>query len=356
MSRITIILLGAALAATACATAPPPPVPEIAPVLVAASAEGVVVLDTAAESFFGLTRTGRQVWQDRAAFHSGAVPVCLARCPDAVFSGAWTGPDPRPWHATPAGPRPFAAAPSTTAPSTSAPSTSSVRRVLSARTSRDAVIAEGPAGGAGRLRLIRPDGEPAGVPVDDAAEVVWSEDPGGTTALAVAGDEVLWFRHDRRGWRRLPGGLRAGRTWGACTAAGGERAVLVGDAPRLLSGRGRAVPIRTDLEVAAECAAGRGSAVLIARWKDERGTPFTAVRGVDGTGAQTWAREVRAEAHVRADPVRDRFVIAHGGGAELVDGGGRTLKTYPGVSSAAYTGDGQLVLLRADRGLHWPAP
>ncbi|GGS60748.1 hypothetical protein GCM10010156_19340 [Planobispora rosea] len=349
--RTAAALPAALLALVACTPAPVaapprPPVPEPAPVLVAASREGAIVLDPRSESFLGLTRTGQRAWQDRRAFHSGAQALCLARCPDAVFSGTWkpTGPDPAPWTRTGASVRPFGK------------SSSPIRRILTARTASDSVIAEGPAGGAGWLRLIRPAGKPVRVPVPLTADVLWVEDAGRTTALAVATDRVLWFGRDRDGWRLLRGGLPAARTWGACTAGDGELSVLLGDTPRLVLGRERTVPLRTDLEVPGECAAGRESAVIVSRWKDESGRPFTAIRGVDTSGAQTWARDLPAEAQVRADPSGRRFAVVHDGTAELVDQRGRTTATYRNTLSAVYAETGELVLLRQDYGVRWLTP
>ncbi|MET8389801.1 hypothetical protein ABZV14_43150 [Streptosporangium canum] len=355
----TAVVTAAALAVGACSPPAPaasakvhtsenPEPPGTGAVLIAVSSEGAVVLDTRAGSFLGIDRAGRRIWQDRTAYRRGSEAVCLARCPDAVFSGTWdaSGPDPSPWRPTPTGAQPF--------PGTG----SSIRRVLTARSPSDAVIAEGPPDGAGRLRLVRTEGTPIRVPVPAAAGVVWSENATRTTALAVArgpGDrsEVLWFRRDRHGWRPLPGHLRAGPAWGACTAGQGEIAVLVGAEPMLVLRRAHPVPIRTDLEMTGECAAGQAGAVVIARWKDDRDRPHTAIRGVDTSGAQTWARDIPAEVQVRAETSGKRFVLVYGGTAELVDQRGRTTATHTGVLSAAYTATAELVLLRDDYHVQW---
>ncbi|GAA3507580.1 hypothetical protein FHR32_001169 [Streptosporangium album] len=349
----TAVVTVAALAVGACS--PPAPAGSAAAraaepgaVLIAASPEGAVLLDPRTESFLGIARNGQRIWQDRTAYQRGSDAICLARCPDAVFSGTWdaAGPDPSPRQPTPTGTRPF----STT--------DSPIRRVLTARSPSDAVIAEGPADGVGRLRLVRPDGPSIQVPVPAAADVVWSENPARTAALAVARgpedkSEALWFQRDRGGWRPLSGHLPAGPAWGACTAGHGELAVLVGAEPMLILRRARTVPIKTDLEMTGECAAGQAGAVVLARWKDDRGRPHTAIRGVGASGAQTWARDIPAEVQVRAEPSGERFVLVYDGTAELVDQRGRTTETHTGVLSAAYTEVAELVLLRDDYSVQW---
>ncbi|MFI0420939.1 hypothetical protein [Spongiactinospora sp. 9N601] len=313
------------------------------PELVAASPEGVIVLDPRERSFSGVARTGLRTWRDTVAYEQGSTAICLSRCPDAVFSGAWEPPHPSPRRPGPAGVQAF--------PGPGSP----IYRVLSARSATDAVIAEGPRDGAGRLRLLRTGAAPTSLAVPSAAEVAWAENPQRTLALAVIAGKALWFRRDQRGWRPLQARVPVGAAWGACTAGDGELAVIVGERPALLLDRTRTITITTDLAVTGECAAGRSGAVVLARWRDQAGAPHTAIRGLDATGAQTWARDIAAEAQVRAHPSGTRFVLTYGTAAEVVDQAGRVVARHPGVLSAAYTSAGELVLLDGDGTPQWLA-
>ncbi|MGW7485281.1 hypothetical protein ACWGH8_42720 [Nonomuraea muscovyensis] len=51
------------------------------------------------------------------------------------------------------------------------------------------------------------------------------------------------------------------------------------------------------------------------------------------------------EAQIRAHPSGTTFVITYGGTAEVTDPSGRPVARHPGTASAAYTADGELLLL-----------
>ncbi|WP_188194183.1 hypothetical protein [Nonomuraea sp. SYSU D8015] len=343
------VIMACVLAAGACSAAAPT-APGVRPgvALAALSTDGAVLLDMESESFLGIARNGGRVWHDRTAFQQGSHVICLTRCPEAVFSGgeALDGRAIASWSPIPSGQAAFMN------------SRHPVLKVLSARSASDAVIAEGPVSGKGRVRVLRTDGSSHDFDVGDAASAVWGEDPGRATALLVMGGDgdALWFARDRHGWRPLPGRLPANQAWGACTASRGELAVLVGPEPVLILERTRRLPIRTDLEFVGECAAGRSGLVVLGRWKDTQGRPHTAVRGVDRAGVQTWARDFATEVQVRAAPSGERFILVHGGRAELVDNSGRTTATYEGAMSAGFTATGELVLVRDGHQVEWLTP
>ncbi|MET8002651.1 hypothetical protein [Nonomuraea glycinis] len=337
MVRVMFVLL---LLVTACADAESEGLgePDVRPPsIVAATSEGAVVADNAAEAFYGLDRAGREVWRDSPAYKSGTLAICQARCPDAVFSGSLEaeGPDPAP--RTPRG--------------AFTTSDSRVRRVLTARGASDAVIAEGDGAGKGSLRLIRPSGQATRVPVDDVAGVAWAEDASRTSAVATSGGRVLWFRHDRAGWREVARAGLDGPGVAACTSGG--TAVITGEQTHLLTMAGKRTPVATDLETVTGCVAGGTNVAVFAHWQDGAGNRHTGIRGLDGQGRPVWKRDIAAEAQVGAHPFGTAFVIAHGGAVEVVDAAGRTLATHAGAVSAAYTPAGELVLLNASGKISW---
>lgn len=338
LSRAVLALLVFLTGCTATTTQlEPVATPEDArpPMIVAVSAEGAVVADNRAEAFYGVDRAGREVWRDAAAYAGGAQVICQARCPDAVFSGSWeqAGPDPEP--------RSHSGA--------FAKSDAQVRRVLTAYDDSDAVIAESDGTEKGTLRLIRPSGKDVRIPVDGGFS--WTEDASRRTAVAASGKQVLWFRHDRRGWREVARDTLDEPVRPICTS--GATAVVAGERAYLLTGPGKQAPITTSLPTVAGCAAGTKGLVVYAHWQDGKGRRFTGVSGVDPLGQQTWSREIADEAQIRAHPSGTTFVITHGGAAEVIDPAGRTVTTHPGTASAAYTADGELALLTTAGKLHW---
>lgn len=331
MSRAVLALL---VFLTGCSTATAQPEPAARPLaIVAVSAEGAVVADNRGGAFYGLDRAGREVWRDTAAYSEGADVVCQARCPDPVFSGAAEGPDPEP--------RSLSGA--------FAKSDAPIKRVLTARDASDAVIVESDGSDKGRLRLIRPKGKEKRIPMDSGFS--WAEDASRTIAVASTGKQVLWFRHDRRGWRETSRNTIGEPARAICTS--GTTAVVTGEHAYLLTPLGKPVPITTSLEAVAGCAAGTKGLVVYAHWKDGKDKRFTGIRGVDPLGKQTWTREIADEAQIRAHPSGATFVITYGGTAEVVDGSGRSVAAHPGTASAAYTADGALALLTTAGKLRW---
>ncbi|MEQ4721435.1 hypothetical protein [Nonomuraea sp. B19D2] len=346
MRRRRVALAGlmvAAVLAGGCAaveparpSAQPSPAPyRTDPMIVAVSSDGVVVADPGSGSYRGYSSRGELRWTDREAYRQDADAVCAARCPDAVLSA-------------PAGDVPTWRRPMGRATLVGGAG----KRVLSVRGPSDAVLAESAPGKGGWLTLLRNGVKRTRVPISSAAGLLWVEDPARSAALIayddpdVAGADIRWFRRDRHGWRPTGRTAPAAGVWGACLADGGDLTVLTGPGARMLV-NGRTVPLRTDLRVAAECAAGRDGAVVLDRWVDERGVRHTAVRGVGVDGRQIWARELATEATVAADPDGRRFALVHDGTAEIVDARGRTTSRFGGVVAAAFPRKGELVTLDA---------
>ncbi|MFC7718160.1 hypothetical protein [Nonomuraea recticatena] len=197
---------------TGCSAATAQPEPDARPpAIVAVSAEGVVVADNRAEAFYGLDRSGRELWRDPAAYAGGADVICQARCPKPVFSGSAEAPDPEPRSLS----------------GVFAQSDARIRRVLTARDASDAVIVESDGAEEGSLRLIRPSGKDLRIPLNGAFS--WAEDASRTTAVATSGKQALWFRHDRRGWRKVAGNTFDEPVRSLC--ASGATAVVKGSAP-----------------------------------------------------------------------------------------------------------------------------
>jgi hypothetical protein len=317
-------------------TRPTAPPADTGAMIVAASSDGTVVVDPGSESYRGYDSRGELRWVDREAYRRNAAAVCSPRCPDAVFSAA-SG-SPRTWRRSEDRVEPLTF------------STGRADRVLTARGASDAVVAESVPGGKDWLHLIRTDGAPIQMRISSAADVLWVENPARSTALTVYGEpdlpdaEVRWFGRDRHGWRPTGRALPATGVWGACLAGVGDLAVLTGPHARMLVD-GRAVPIRTDLHVVGECAAGRDAVVVLDRWIDAQDVRHTAVRGVDMSGRQVWARDLATEAEVAADPAGHRFVLVHDGTAEVVDDHGRVIARYGDVVSATFTETGDLVVV-----------
>ncbi|MFI7636799.1 hypothetical protein [Nonomuraea sp. NPDC049400] len=329
-------LLAVLMLLTGCGTATdqPEPVTERPPEIVAVSAEGVVVADNRARAFYGLDRSGRELWRDPAAYAVGADVICQAHCPDPVFSGSAEGADPEPRSLS----------------GVFARSDARIRRVPTARNASDAVIIESDGAEEDGLRLIRPAGKDTRIRLKGV--VSWAEDASRTTAVATSGKQALWFRHDRRGWREVARDTLAEPVTALCASDG--TAVVEGERAYVLTGSGKPVPVTTTLPVLAGCAAGTQGLVVYAYWRDGDGRRFTGVRGVDSAGKQTWSREIAAEAQIRAHPSGAEFLITYGGAAEVVDPAGRTMARHPGTASAAYTADGELALLTTEGRLRWP--
>ncbi len=333
MSRAVLALL---VFVTGCSAATAQPEPDARPpAIVAVSAEGVVVADNRAEAFYGLDRSGRELWRDPAAYAGGADVICQARCPNPVFSGSAEAPDPEPRSLS----------------GVFARSDARIRRVLTARDASDAVIVESDGSETGSLRLIRPSGKDVRIPLNGAFS--WAEDASRTTAVATSGKQALWFRHDRRGWRKVAGNTFDEPVRSLC--ASGAISVVKGERAYVLTGSGKPVPIITSLPVVAGCAAGTQGLVVYAHWRDEGGRRFTGISGVDSLGKQTWSREIADEAQIRAHPSGTTFVITYGGAAEVIDPAGRTVARHSGTASAAYTADGELALLTTEGKLRWLA-
>jgi hypothetical protein len=315
--------------------------------LLFATSDGAVVLDPASESFRGFDRFGAHVWTDQEALRSGAEVVCLKRCPDVVFSGVLdpAGPDPMPWQIVAGQHKQLSI------------STAHTRRVLAARSPFDAVIVESELDGASWVRVIRPHADELRAPAAGTT-MVWSENPSRTVALAfsrqpdVSDTTLLWFRREAQGWNLVDSHMPLDGAWGACVAGEGEVAVLVGPHPALIFDGQRRVPIQTDLGGAGECSLGRSGGIVLQR-SMSRGERRTAIRGIDLSGRQTWARDYPEEVLVAADPSGRRFALAHGGKLELVDHQGRTRATYQGIDSAVFTVNGELVTATHDRQVRW---
>jgi hypothetical protein len=225
---------------------------DVAPSILAASADGTIVADPGSESYRGYTSAGRLAWEDHEAYRREADVVCSARCPDAVFSAppGEGAPDLAPWLRTGGGATPLQI------------SQPAVRSVLTMRGPADAVVVEAARGGGDRIRLIRPDGKGTHLTIESAADLLWVENPAGSLALAVhedastaQGRKILSFERDRRGWRPAGRPMPGDGIWGACVAGHGEFVVLTGPEATLLVD-GRPVPLRTDLRTVGECAAG----------------------------------------------------------------------------------------------------
>ncbi|WP_084960903.1 hypothetical protein [Thermoactinospora rubra] len=319
-SRLFVGLASALALAGCAAPRADRPVAAGPPVILTGTSTGVVVADPASGSYRGYTATGRLVWTDRDAYARNADVVCTARCPEAVVSAPGPG-----------RPRRLSEAAGTALPYTG--------RVLSVRGDSDAVVAS-----ARGLQVFRTDGKPLTITAPEAA---WQEDPTRTVALALTGNGHLWFARDRHGWRAAGRTPAAPGSWGACLAERGALAVLVGPHPVLLVNR-RPVPLRTDLKVVGECAAGRHGAAVVDRWMDGAGTRHTGVRGVAPDGRQTWSRDIAAEAEVAAHPSGRKFALVHGGALEVVDDLGRTVLRRPGVGSALFTETGTLIVATLD--------
>jgi hypothetical protein len=367
--RITVLSLcvAGALALTGCSAQPRPasaaPSPSAAPrlgsvpaaprpygphlTILAASSSGAVVADPATASYRGYTSAGDLVWVDREAYRRDAEVTCAARCPDAVVSTFDEEGRPGPaWLRSGGRARPLAL------------SGSPVRLVLTMRGPSDAVIAEGGRHDGDRIRVDRTDGTRLRVEVPSAAHVLWVEDLARTVALAVygrpdgSGGTVLRFGRDSHGWRPVGHGVPVDGVWGGCVAGEGEPAVLAGPKATLLAREGP-VPLRTDLQQVGECTAGRHGAVLLSRRLDGRGTPHTAMRGVDPAGHQVWARDLPAELEVAADPSGRNFALVGDGAMEIVGQDGQTISRRAGVDSALYTESGGLVVANRTGVLEW---
>ncbi|GLW20993.1 hypothetical protein Mame01_10360 [Microbispora amethystogenes] len=319
-------------------------------VVLAASSSGAVVADPATRSYRGYTSAGELSWIDRDAYRNDAEVVCAARCPDAVITAAGRDGTNRVRLRT------------GTRARLMAPARAPVQRVLAVRGPSDAVLVEDGRGGRdARIRVDRTDRTRVRVDVADTAGVLWVEDAGRSAALAVyrgpghAGTSVLAFRRDGRGWR--PGGppRPVAEAWGGCLGGVRGPAILAGPRGTLLA-HGTPAPLTSDLPQVGECAAGRDGAVLLARWIDAGGTAHTALRGVDATGRETWARDVPAEVEVAAHPSGRQFALSGQAGLEIVDQAGRTLVRAVGVSSARYTETGRLVVVNGAGTPRWAEP
>lgn len=318
--------------------------------LLAASGTGAVALDRGTATFIGVDRSGERVWTDPHGPTYGADVRCVDRCPAAVVSGSadLRGPSPAP--------RLFTASSATAFPVPAAHR----RQVLTARSPADAVVEEGDAAGRTWLRVLR-SGSDERIPVEAPAQV-WAESPDGTVALSfarvvgIAGARLRWFARDRGGWRLADDRAPRGDVWDACVADGGQVALLTGRAPALLLGRRERVPLRVDLEAAGECAVGRRGGAVVQRSKDSRGVIRTAIRWVDLDGTQVWARDYSSEAFVAVDPAGTHAAVAHDGTLEVLDAGGKVVRTRPGVQAVRFTADGQLVIVTADGRVEWLPP
>ncbi|MBO4271555.1 hypothetical protein [Microbispora triticiradicis] len=328
--------------------APVAPGLEPGAVILAASSSGAVVADPATRSYRGYTSTGELSWVDRDAYRDDAEVVCAVRCPDAVITAAGRNGTDRVRLRTGTRARPMAQA--------------AVHRVLAVRGPSDAVLVEDGRGGRGaRIRVDRTDRTQVRVDVADTAGVLWVEDAGRSAALAVyrrpghAGTSVLAFRRDGRGWRTGGPPRPVAEAWGGCLGGGRGPAILAGPRGTLLA-HGTPAPLTSDLPQVGECAAGRDGAVLLARWIDAGGTAHTALRGVDATGRETWARDVPAEVEVAAHPSGRQFALSGQAGLEIVDQAGRPLMRAAGVSSARYTETGRLVVVDGAGTPRWAEP
>jgi hypothetical protein len=315
--------------------------------IVAATADGAVVLDLDAATYTGIDRAGSRIWTETEQARQGAAVQCLTRCPQAVLSGAGSssGRSPAPMLFTSATAAPF--------------TTSSAYRqqVLTARSATDAVVEETDERGRSGLRILRGGGEQR-IELPEP-EPVWAESPDGSVALsfprsdAVAQPVLRWFVRDADGWRLADDKDARGQAWGACVADGGQFAILAGGEPSVVLDRKRHVPVHTDLKAVSECGIGRQGGVVLERAASSDGQFRTAVRGIGLDGAQSWARDYDTEAVVTVDPSGRHTAIAHDGEMEVLDLAGKTVRTEPGTAAARFTPDGELMTATTSGAFRW---
>ncbi|WP_158894745.1 hypothetical protein [Amycolatopsis anabasis] len=342
---LAVFLGGVVLAAGCSAASTTPPAAEHAGaegagraafVLVAADDNGAVVYE-AGGILRGVDRSGKQVWSDRRALQVGADADCLARCPDAVFSGVDTTTEtgPEPWQVVSGVPAPFGG-----------PS----QRVLTAASVSDAVLAT-----RSFLRILRPGGVEERIPVDGRG-LAWAESPDRTVAVAyslISTQPLLRFRRHADGWHSMAAGPPVGPAVDGCVAPGGRPTVVTGENPVLLGNGDRRLPLRTDLRSVGECAFGTAGGIVLERSLGPEGRRQTAIRGVDLGGNQTWTRNVSAEALVAGAPSGQLFAVAQRNTLELVDGTGATTATTVDVASARFTASGTLVTVSTNGNVTW---
>lgn len=314
--------------------------------LMAATPDGAVLLDREAESFIGVDRAGARVWTDSAGPARGAAVQCVDRCPNAVVSGTLdeSQPDPAPTLFTKTSADPFPVPPALG------------RRVLTARSAADAVIAERDEQGRAWLRVLRA-GDDLRIPLP-GPDPRWSESADGSTALLLtragkAAAPAWWFVRTSQGWRRAGKDLTVADQRDACLAGGGRAAVLTGAAPALVLDRQRRIPLRTDLQGVGECALGDRGGALIQRSFSLDGRFRTSVRGIAPDGTQTWSKEYDTEAVVTVDPAGEHTAIAHDGSLDVLDRSGQVIRSESDVQGARFDASGELVVIGRDGAVRW---
>ncbi|MBP2330472.1 hypothetical protein JOF56_010857 [Kibdelosporangium banguiense] len=310
--------------------------------LIGASSDGAIVLDIRSDTLIGVDRSGKQVWTDRRALAIHADARCMARCPDAVFSGV--GPvdsqDPEPWTSD-GEPLRLTATP--------------VRRVLTAKSPTDAVVVEGDSRRSW-MRLVRPGMPEEKIPLSNN-RLRWFENADRTEAVAFSGARedtaatLMRARHDETGWHIVESKTPRGQAWGACVT--GKAVALVGLEPALILDGGQRIPLRTDLSSAGECAFGEAGGAVVERSVDQNHARTTSVRGVALSGEQTWSKRVSGEAIVTAHPSGTTFALASQGKLEIVDAAGKTTGAQDDVAAARFTAAGELVTVSGEGRVRW---
>jgi hypothetical protein len=348
--RLGIALIAVALLAGGCAAVAEPPV-RATWALLAATAEGAIAVDRATDSLVGFDRAGARRWTEPAALIAGATFTCLRQCPDAILSYGYVGdgPDRMPKRVGTVAADPFPV------------SDAHRRRVLTARTERDLVVEETDRSGTTTLRLVRGDGAGRRVPVSHQDQV-WVETHDRAHAMAftripgATGATVRWFVRDASGWQPVGPAMARGAASNGCLGDDGNLAVITGRESALILRREIRIPITLDIPSAGECAVGPQGAVLIGRSIGDTGQVRTAVRGIDPRGRPTWTRDYPGEALVTMNPSGDRVAIAYDGTLDILDATGATRHTEPGIGSARYTGDRELVVASLSGGVRWITP
>jgi hypothetical protein len=342
---------------TACARpdatvhhAPTPHAPASPGVFVGVDEYGAVFIDARRRRSLGILRDGTVAWQRRLDAREPGPIGCLARCPDAVFSGNAASanspamPDPTPEIVLAGQRQAFVAVPA-----------AGKRRVLTARAADDFVLATGDA--SGWFLEAHHGSEVTRIGVG-GYHTAWAQSADGRHALAVTvvgigTGEARWFDRRERGWVLDPI-TQATPVSGvdSCVSPDGQHAILLGQRPAVLGRDGRQTPI-TDLESAGTCAwAGAGG--IVASLSTRTGGELSQLRGFDGDGRQTWRRDVAGTVSVAANPVSGSAAYAALDALHEVDlSTGAELRTVRDVGSVRYDSTGALLVASPAGDVRW---
>lgn len=318
---------------------PAGPAPTV--LLIDADSSGAILFHSS--GYRGVRRDGTTAWTLEVGPGEPEVVGCLATCPDAILSGNAEADndagaaDPVPQLML-AGQRLDLDAPAALK-----------RRILTADSRDDFVLARGDGRGVGWLELRRGDVVER---VDlKGQRVAWSLSAGSATALSVQAEEATWF--ERRQGRWSPAGPPApvGGA-GACVSPDGQRALLLGRRPALLDRAGALKPL-AQLTFASACAwSARG--VLVTEYGLRGNGVTTLLHLLTAAGRTVWTGSAAGESGVSADPRSAR--VAYVDGDSLVERdavSGSERRRVPGVRAARYDGEGGLAVASAAGEVRW---